>query len=74
MGPLLLLLLLWRKKTLLVKSQQPIVYENYFASAEKILVRAHQPVLQGLKQTPARRSPLVASPLLRRRAPAKQLF
>jgi len=73
--PLLLLLLLWRKKTLLVKSQHPIVYENYFASAERILMRAHQPVLQGLKQTPARRSPLVASPLLRRRAPAgKQLF
>jgi len=68
-------LFLWRKKTQLVKSQQPIVYENYFTSTERILMRAHQPVLQALKQARSRRSPLVASPLLRRRAPAgKQLF
>ena len=38
-------------------------------------MRAHQAVLQGLKETGARRCPRVASPLLRRRAPAgKQLF
>jgi len=69
------LFLPWRKKTLLVKSQQPIVHENYFTAIERILMRAHQPASQGLKQTRARRSPLVASPLLRRRVPAgKQLF